>query len=230
MQDIIDQINELSKNEIPQRHTYFQLKYFLIGNEPTNQSRMWQCLRELKTRRDSISSIHLEIEETKDKIELMEIEKERFIVEKQRINAVGTGAEELHYKELNIKIRQNDRKTEACQQNLIQLEERKKGILEECKFFAEVFANIEKIEKLKNFDDFDVQKEYWQAKLSRKLDLKLLNGNQIDSELIDTIMALPEDMPIKMSISNLLLKRKNDLIEQTKKANIVQKEKVNVSI
>jgi hypothetical protein len=226
MQDIIDQINELSKNEIPQRHTYFQLKYFLIGNEPTNQSRMWQCLRELKTRRDSISSIHLEIDETKDKIDLLEIEKEKFDIEKKRMDAT----DDSHHKELNIRIRQNNRKIEACKQNLIQLEERKKGILEECVFFADTFKNIEKIEKLKNFDDLDVQKEYWGAKLSRKLDLKLLNGGQIDSELIDTIMALPDEMPIKIAISNLLVKRQKDLMQQAEKTNLPRKEKANDSI
>ena len=68
-----EEIKELLKNEVAQRHSYFQLKYFLIGKEPTYQSKMWQCLRELKTRYDSLEAIDLEREEVKDKIELLDI-------------------------------------------------------------------------------------------------------------------------------------------------------------
>jgi hypothetical protein len=68
-----DEIDELLKtNNINQRHSYFQLKYFLIGKEPTLQSKMWQCLRELKTRSESLKNIVLENDDLKDKIEILE--------------------------------------------------------------------------------------------------------------------------------------------------------------
>ena len=62
MSELMTAMDDLLKNEVVQRHSYFQLKYFLIGKEPTNQAKMWQCLRELKTRRQSLKAISLEIE------------------------------------------------------------------------------------------------------------------------------------------------------------------------
>ena len=61
---LVKEINDvIQKQEINSRHSYFQLKYFLIGKEPTLQSKMWQCLRELKTRNESITNMDLELEE-----------------------------------------------------------------------------------------------------------------------------------------------------------------------
>ena len=70
MSDIMEEMRDLlSQQEISQRHSYFQLKYFLIGKEPTYQSKMWQCLRELRNRVESLDNMSLEIDELKDKIE-----------------------------------------------------------------------------------------------------------------------------------------------------------------
>ena len=70
MSDIMEEMRDLlSQQEISQRHSYFQLKYFLIGKEPTYQSKMWQCLRELRNRVESLDNMSLEIDELKDKID-----------------------------------------------------------------------------------------------------------------------------------------------------------------
>ena len=66
MPEIKEKISELLKNEVVSRHSYFQLKYFLIGKEPTNQAKMWQCLRELKARQEILNSVDLQLEEEKD--------------------------------------------------------------------------------------------------------------------------------------------------------------------
>ena len=83
MSNILEKIQELFPKdlELSSRHSYFQLQYFLIGKEPTNQSKMWQCLRELKSRKDNLESIDLQIEEEKDNLEfqklsLLELENE----------------------------------------------------------------------------------------------------------------------------------------------------------
>ena len=66
-QELIAQLDEVLKNEPVNRHSYVQLKYFLIGKEPTIQAKMWQCIKELKTRRDSLNA--LELIHDKDRLE-----------------------------------------------------------------------------------------------------------------------------------------------------------------
>ena len=75
--EIYLEAEELLKNEVVDRHSFFQLKYFVVGKEPTMQAKMWRCLTELKTRKEAIDIINLEIEETKDTIELLNIEEKR---------------------------------------------------------------------------------------------------------------------------------------------------------
>lgn len=204
----LEKIDDVLENEPASRHSYFQLKYFLIGKEPTNQSKMWQCLRELKTRRDSLSNLALEVEETKDQLELLDIKATR----------IGTSptSNELDVREVSVKLRKNARQRQALEANLLSLEDRKKWLEEECKFFLETFKNIEKTEKLKPFDDLDSQKEYWSSKLAQKMNLKMLTSNQLDSELIETIVALPDEMPIKKQTLSTLNVRHAQMIQQMK--------------
>ena len=205
-----NEINKVLKHEIAQRHSYFQLKYFLIGKEPTLQSKMWQCLRELKTRKDSLEAIELEIQETKDKIELLDIS-----IEKMKLDSIKQ-SEDLDRRECEIKIRQLERQKKAAESNLSEIADRRKWIEEECIFFFETFKNINKIEELKNFDDFEAQKQYWGEKLTQKLNLKMLTSNQLDSELIETIVALPDDIAIKKQTLNTLNLRHINMVNQLK--------------
>jgi len=214
--ELLSEMDHVLKHEVVQRHSYFQLKYFLIGKEPTNQAKMWQCLRELKTRRESLSSIELEMEETKDKIELLNISTEKIQGEMDYTSDLPNYKLKFLKKECEIKIRQIERQKKAAQDNLFQLIERKKWIEEESKFFLETFKNIEKIEPLMNFDDLDAQKQYWGEKLAQKLNLKLISTGQIDSELIETIIALPDEIPVKQNTLNMLNTRHNKLLESIK--------------
>lgn len=203
-QIFLKEIDEVLVNEVSCRHSYFQLKYFLIGKEPTNQAKMWQCLRELKTRKDSLDNIVLEEEELKDNLELLNINIEE-------LNERNSDAK------TTIQIRQIERKKLAINNNFLALAEKKKWLEEECRFFLETFKNIQKIEPLKQFDDLSSQKEYWAEKLSQKLNLKMLTSNNLDGELIETIMALPDDMPIKKQTITTLNIRQEQMIQNMKK-------------
>ena len=77
--ELMVEMKEILKNEIAERHSYFQMKYFIINKEPTIQSKMWQCLREIKTRHESLESIMLEIDEGKDNLELIDINIDKII-------------------------------------------------------------------------------------------------------------------------------------------------------
>lgn len=214
--NLLVEMDEVLKFEIAQRHSYFQLKYFLIGKEPTIQAKMWQCLREMKSRRDSIAAIELEIEETKDKIELLDIS-----IEKESLYEIsGKNPKEsvLLQREMDINLRQLERKKKAGEKSLSELFERKKWIEEESRFFLETFKNLYKIEPLKHFDDVDAQKEYWSEKLSQKLNLKMLTHNQLDTELIETIIALPDEIPLKKQALGTLQLRHASMVKQLQSA------------
>lgn len=214
--NLLVEMDEVLKFEVAQRHSYFQLKYFLIGKEPTIQAKMWQCLREMKSRRDSISAIELEIEETKDKIELLDIS-----IEKESLFDIsGANPKEcvLLQREMDINLRQLERKKKAGEKSLAELFERKKWIEEESRFFLETFKSLYKIEPLKHFDDVDAQKEYWSEKLSQKLNLKMLTHNQLDTELIETIIALPDEIPLKKQALGTLQLRHASMVKQLQNA------------
>jgi hypothetical protein len=196
--DLIKKMDDLLKNDVISRHSYFQLKYFLIGKEPTNQAKMWQCLRELKLRKDNLKNLLLQIEEEKDKLELHEIN----LIKLNKLKDKET--DEITTKELVVKQRQLNRAIEGVKNTILDLQEKQRFIEEECEFFLQTYKNIEKIEPVKNFDDIEAQKEYWGTKLLEKMNLKILLENNIDIELVETVLSLPDDIPIKQQVLNKL--------------------------
>ena len=59
-----------------------------MGKEPTVQAKLWQCLRELEARRDTLEAIELELAESKDRLELIDIqmEKERLVLNSEELD------------------------------------------------------------------------------------------------------------------------------------------------
>ena len=200
--ELKEEISRILKNEVAERHSYFQLRYFLIGKEPTIQSKMWQCIKELKIRKEALDSLELEYQEQKDKLELLGIEESLSEIEKFETNNEQELA--LRDKQKEIKIRRIKRQKQAVISSLNEFINKKKYVEEESRFFLEMFKSLESTEKLKPFDDVDAQKEYWAERLSQKLNLKMLTNGQLDTELIETIVALPDDMKIKQQAIKML--------------------------
>ena len=204
--------NTLAGVDITSLHSYFQLKYFVVNKEPTFQAKMWQCLREMKSRRDSLVAIDLEIEEAKDRSETLDIQIKRHL----KIGFDVSSDEEinkLNEQEHQIKTRRLLRKKKAAEENIVELQEKKIFIEDEARFFLETYKNLEKIEKLKPFDDLDSQKAYWGNKLSEKINLKMLLQNPLDTELIETVLALPDDVPVKKQMVGKLNAIQTQLLE-----------------
>lgn len=210
------EIDELLKYEINQRHSYFQLKFFVIGKEPTTQAKMWQCLKELKARKESLDAVSLEIDETKDKIDLLNIKLKKMVKEKYE--------DELDNQELQIKIRQIKRQIESQEKNLLNICERQRGVLEEARFFVETFRTYEKIEPLKHADDYEEQKKYWGERLANKLNLKMLTNTPLEIDLIETIISLPDDMEIKSQVLNTLKQKQAMVLKQIQNMNQIKQE------
>lgn len=186
--DLHQRLQELAKHEIIDRHSFFQLKYFLVGKEPTIQSKMWRCLIELNSRKESMAAITLEIEDTYDKLELLNLEikhSNRFaFFKKKRLKN-------------KIRIRQLERQKKATSDTLKTLEKKQKNATEEAEFLLGAFESLEKIEQLKPYDDYDSQMEYWNAKFLNELNLELLLRKPIDTELVKSILALDNKAEVK---------------------------------
>jgi seryl-tRNA synthetase len=211
MSNLIKTIDNLFPEnlELASRHSFFQLQYFLIGKEPTNQSKMWQCLRELNARKENLENIALQIEEENDNIDLenlnlLELEQK----EKQEIS-------ELDKKRIQITKNKINRKINSLSKNIKSLSKKTKDIEEECEFFIQTFNSIKEKEPLKHFDDLEAQKNYWGTKLLEKINLKLILNSNIDTDLVETILALPDDIPIK----KFMLNKINSLSNNVKKIN-----------
>jgi len=207
-----DEISRILEKNMPQRHSYFQMRYFIIGKEPTNQSKMWQCLREIKTRKESLDSIELEVEDQKDALELLDIEEKAVLISK--IEEKDQEIKALREKENKIKIKKLKRQKKAVKSNIVQLLNKKKYIEEELSFFLEMFKTLEKVEPLKDLDDLESQKAYWSERLAQKLNMKMLLGGQLESELVETIVALPDDMEIKKQMLSTLALRHNQIVKK----------------
>lgn len=191
--ELMPQMALLLKNNVVERHSYFQMKYFIINKEPTTQAKLWQCLREIKSRFEALQALSMELEDGKDNIELVNIKIDKLA---KKIETYEEN-EEVTKRELEIQLKKTIRRRVAAFKNIMQLEEKKKSLEEEGKFFIEMFKIWSEVEPLKAYDDFDAQCQYWGEKLQNKLNLKLIMNAGIDTELIETILALPDQIPVK---------------------------------
>ena len=180
------------------RNSLYQLKYFLINKEPTHQSRMWRCLRELQTRKAAMDSIALEMEELNDSNILLDIELERLTRKKAELAATP-----LDRSEIEVRIRQINRKKAAISQSEVDLRKRMIETEQEATLFLDVFKELDQVSPLKPYDSIDVQEEYWNERLSEELRLKMLLGKPIDTELAKTILSMRESAPIRNEMINI---------------------------
>jgi len=187
------EINELlNSKDLVDRHSFFQLKYFVIGKEPTIQAKLWRCLKELKTRNESLLAIEDEIADKKDDLILLNLQKESLT------GSLSTETEQIAH-------RKKQRQITALERHISDLERKLKFTYDEAEFFYLAFKSLVEKEEVKPFDDLKSQEEYWNEKLSQELNMKLLLRHPIDLELIKTILALKDDSPVKQFATKLLV-------------------------
>ena len=201
---IAEQINEVLSQDVVDRHSYFQLKYFVVGKEPTMQSKMWRCIRELKTRWESMQAITLEIDETNDLIELIDVDIEQANGPHHSLFGMDEAEDDFSKKRREIKTRQLTRKKLALATTLNTLRDKLRYAEDEALFFLNAFKALEKVEPLKTFDDMEAQKEYWNAKFNQKIQLEAVLGIRPDTELVTSILSLHNDAPVKMEVVKMI--------------------------
>jgi hypothetical protein len=208
MIDFSEDMQKICNLPLKERHSYFQLQYFLIGKEPTIQARLWRCVRELKARKDTLLSMQMEIEEINDDLEIIDISLQENNLKKSE-NQIFV-----------IQERKLERQKKAKQIRVIEIKEKQKVVEEECVFLVKAFKKLEEAERLKPYDDMESQKEYWNEKLAQEFNLRRQLGLPPDLELMKTILSLNSDAIVKQDLLNLInneASREGDLLlEKTK--------------
>ena len=199
----------LDQKEVSNRHSYFQMKYFIVMKEPTHQARLWRCLREIEARKQALDAMKLEIEDTRDHQELLQFE-----LGDLELKVQGLPIDSLEYKKLSISKRSALRKQVALEGTLASLTHKYQETLEEAMFFVNTYKNLEKKAPLKPFDDFESQKEYWNEKISQEFHLMGLLGQPVGLELVKTALALEDSMPIKQQLIQKLTQTQNTIIQK----------------
>lgn len=209
-QEVKQAASSILVHEVMERHSLYQLQCFILAKELTIQSKLQQCLREVKARKQSLDALSLEIEEQKDKIELIDLD----IADIQ----LSIGEESTtNDKRKVIKIRSLERQRTAILNNLADLEKKERDVLVETQFFCSAFNQLNKKEKLKPWDDPEVQKEYWSEKFRFEVNSRLLLRQLPDVELLKTILCLHEDSPIKKGVLDMLRKTNDQVATLSQK-------------
>jgi hypothetical protein len=194
-------MDSILESDVVDRHSFFQLKYFVIGKEPTVQAMLWRCVRELKARKESIASIKREIDDTRDRIELLKID----IEDSGRMTIrQALSATELDERRNEIKKRRFSRKIESLEETIVNLQSKLKYTEEEAEFFCGAFESLSKKEKLLPFDDEASQTQYWNEKLGQELHLRLMLQQPVDPEIVKTILSLEENVKIREQTVKML--------------------------
>lgn len=217
--EIIEKANEIiNKADLKERHSFFQLNNFIIGKEPTLQSKLWQCVREINSRLDTVESFKEEITSAEENYEilLLKIKRIEYLIEKE--------SSDYKKKIYEIKFKKMKRNYEKKDLVLKKLNSKLISITEELDYFVRTFIEIEKIEKIKKYDDINSQNEYWSAKLGNDLNLRFLLNLPTDIELCKTILALPDSSVVKKQLTNALDQIQNNVLNnQSKEINKLMK-------
>lgn len=217
MSNISHEMEEILKQDIVERHSFFQLKHFVIGKEYTIQGKLWQCLREIRTRKNWIEAQVSELEEANDRLELLTIEDDRnSMIQVQEQSYRSDWEKDIVSREFAIKRRQIDRQIVAVQKAIAAMKKKMKDYEEEARFFVAEFRQLQEIEPVRPLDDIDAQKEYWTAKLHQEVNLKMLLQQPFDVELVKMVLSLNDDSALKQSVLKILEINKRAILEARK--------------
>jgi hypothetical protein len=196
----------LNKGSLTSRHSKYQLKHFIVNSEPTHQGRLWQCLKEIDARKESLLQLQNEKLDFEDRVELEEINIQ--ILQRD----IEKESDELEDKKKKINLRRAQRSFEALKKTGSKIDDKIKAVVEELDFFLISFTQLEKIESLKEYDDFGSQSEYWSNKFAIELQVRDLFGMPIDPEIIKSILLLDDNSKIKQN----LVKQIDNIVEKQK--------------
>ncbi len=233
-QQLIEKVDGiLTKAELPDRHTFFQIEKFIIGKEPTAQSQLWSIVRELQARKETIDAYKKDLADAEDNLELFDIKIERIDLQIQSEKMENSNMAALNIKECEINIRKLQREKEALINAARKIHKKLKCVLEEMAFLVSGFEKIEiKIGTMKPLDDEQSQKDMWNEKFLEEFNLRVILNRPLDPEFIKSVMCLHDEAPVKKHVIGVIENIQNKMVEEkrnskkpevTVKANITGK-------
>lgn len=188
MKELMLEVNDLiGKNDIVRRHSYFQIKNFIVNSEPTHQARLHKILIELSAKKSNIESMHLQRQDLMDDRDMLKV-KEEMLTEDIKKNI----SDKLVNKLKEIEKRKISRQLIMAELKINELNVVIDQTADECRYYLELFKKMSIKEPIKEWDDPIVQKEYWDAKLGKDVYVRLVSGLPLSDELVKTVMSLPE--------------------------------------
>jgi hypothetical protein len=214
-QKLFDNVQELlAKADMPERHTFFQMKNFIVGKECTVQGQLWQITRELRARSESLIALQDQMADTQDNIALLNIAIERLRQSPQSQFGVDVEKDELFEQEKQIKLRKADREKGSLERALETLKTKSKYLLEEMAYLYNAHEKLSKVQAMKPLDDVQAQQEYWNEKLTEELNLRLILRHPLDCDFVKTILALEDTSPVKKQMVEILNKVQKNMLEE----------------
>lgn len=237
--ELIEKATRIIKSvEIPDRHSYFQIEKFMIGSQPTGQAQLWQIVRELKSRLESVESLMDDIENARDTVDELDVKIQLKQIEIREIGGMGVAKEarnglgidggsnlpsdellDLQKKQREIEIRRMERQRDSASKSMEKLQSKVKYILEEVNCLVAGFERItEKIGPMKPWDDPHAQKEMWNEKFLEEFNLRIILKRPLDTEFVKSIMSLDDDAPVKKHIVGLVERIQQQMIADQSRA------------
>lgn len=186
------------EHKILPKHTNFQIEYFMIGKEFTTEGKVWQCIRELSARQDTLKNINLEISDTEDNLQLIKIKIEK--LKAKSTFSKNRDIEVLNQKQKEIQIRKQERKLQSLLNLQKNVQERKQAVLSECEKLIDIFGRLNPENKAINIDDDQNQLAYWNSKLNEEVTLSSVLGYPLGVDVVKSIIALPSTAPVRAQI------------------------------
>lgn len=202
----------LSKHKIPSCHSNFQIRNFIIGKETSTVAKLWQCIRELQARQETIDSLESDYKDLLDNIEIAKIDLQELeeTAEEEVTEKIGI----LRNKKKTIQIRKQIRTIERLQKSKNNLDNQRNNILKEMGVLVEEFDNLTAEHPYKDFDDESAQLDYWTQKFQKEIVLTQTLGLPPNPELLKSCLALPENSELRKNIEIALLQANKKLIKE----------------
>ena len=196
MSEILEKIKEIiTKHKVSSKHSDFQIENFMIGKEYTKQSRIWQCIRELQNRYESLQNLELELEQAKDNIELQKLK-----IQKTKLKLPKSNVLEIKF----------------IEEKEIQIVDGNYAAIGKIEKILEIFSNLTKDSEVLDWDNQTAQNEYWNTKFKYELNVYTLLGHPINPELAKSILSLPDTAPIRSQFAAALIENQKKLTEKNK--------------
>jgi ElaB/YqjD/DUF883 family membrane-anchored ribosome-binding protein len=202
----------LTKHKIPSCHSNFQIRNFIIGKESSPIAKLWQCIRELQARQETIDALENDYKDLLDNIEIAKLDLQELEESVEEVITEKLGI--LHNKKKTIQIRKQNRNIERLHKSKNNLDNQRNNILKEMRVLIEEFDNLTAECPYKDFDDESAQLEYWTEKFQKEIVLTQTLGLPPNPELLKSCLALPENSELRKNIEIALLQANKKLIKE----------------